>query len=43
MNRLINTLLGFLLVLSFTTTSDSREQSKIGGSSTVYPDATFVA
>ena len=43
MNRLINTLLGFLLVLSFTTTSYSRDQIKIVGSSTVYPYATVVA
>ena len=43
MNRLINTLLGFLLVISFTTTSYSRDQIKIVGSSTVYPYATVVA
>ena len=43
MNRLVNILLGFLLVLSFTTTSYSRDQIKIVGSSTVYPYATVVA
>ena len=43
MNRLVKILLGFLLVLSFTTTSYARDQIKIVGSSTVYPYATVVA
>ena len=43
MNRLFKTLLGFLLVITFTTTSYSRDQIKIVGSSTVYPYATVVA
>ena len=43
MNRLIKILLSFLLVLSFTSTSYSRDQIKIVGSSTVYPYATVVA
>ena len=43
MNRLVKILLGFLLVLSFTTTSHARDQIKIVGSSTVYPYATVVA
>ena len=43
MNRLVKILLGFLLVLSFTTTSYAGDQIKIVGSSTVYPYATVVA
>ena len=43
MNRLVKILLGFLLVLSFTTTGYARDQIKIVGSSTVYPYATVVA
>ena len=40
MKKIINVFLGFLIVLSFTTTSYSRDQIKIVGSSTVYPYAT---
>ena len=43
MNKIISVIFGFLLVLSFTTTSYSRDQIKIVGSSTVYPYATVVA
>ena len=43
MNKIINVIFGFLLVFSFTTTSYSRDQIKIVGSSTVYPYATVVA
>ncbi len=43
MKKIINIFLGFLIVLSFTTTSYSRDQIKIVGSSTVYPYATVVA
>ena len=43
MNKIITVIFGFLLVLSFTTTSYSRDQIKIVGSSTVYPYATVVA
>ena len=43
MKKIINVFLGFLIVLSFTTTSYSRDQIKIVGSSTVYPYATVVA
>ncbi len=43
MKKIINLFLGFLIVLSFTTTSYSRDQIKIVGSSTVYPYATVVA
>ena len=43
MNKLTRIFLGLLLVLSFTTTSYSRDQIKIVGSSTVYPYATVVA
>ena len=43
MNKIISVIFGFLLVLSFTTNSYSRDQIKIVGSSTVYPYATVVA
>ena len=43
MKKVISVIFGFLLVLSFTTTSYSRDQIKIVGSSTVYPYATVVA
>ena len=43
MKKIINVFLGFLIALSFTTTSYSRDQIKIVGSSTVYPYATVVA
>ena len=43
MNKLTRIFLGLLLVLSCTTTSYSRDQIKIVGSSTVYPYATVVA
>ena len=43
MNRLLNLMLGFLIVFSFATNSYSRDQIKIVGSSTVYPYATVVA
>ena len=43
MKKIINVFLGFLIALSFTTTSYSRDQIKIVGSSTVYPYATLVA
>ena len=43
MKKIINVFLGFLIALSFTTTSYSRDQIKIAGSSTVYPYATVVA
>ena len=43
MNKLSRIFLGFLLAISFTTTSYSRDQIKIVGSSTVYPYATVVA
>ena len=43
MKKIINVFLGFLIVLSFTTTSYSRDQIKIVGSSTVYPYAAVVA
>ena len=43
MNKIISAIFGFLLVLSFTTNSYSRDQIKIVGSSTVYPYATVVA
>src|SRR6056300_865616 len=43
MNKLISLFFGLLLALSFTTTSYSRDQIKIVGSSTVYPYATVVA
>ena len=43
MKKIINVFLGFLIVLSFTTTSYSRDQIKIVGSSTVYPYASVVA
>ena len=43
MKKIINVFLGFLIVLSFTTISYSRDQIKIVGSSTVYPYATVVA
>ena len=43
MKKIINVFLGVLIVLSFTTTSYSRDQIKIVGSSTVYPYATVVA
>lgn len=43
MNKLINVMLGILLALSFVTTSHSRDQIRIVGSSTVYPYATVVA
>jgi len=43
MNKLTRIFLGFLLALSFTTTSYARDQIKIVGSSTVYPYATVVA
>ena len=43
MNKIISIIFGFLLVLSFTTNSYSRDQIKIVGSSTVYPYATVVA
>ena len=43
MNKLISIFLGFFLVIGFTTSSYSRDQIKIVGSSTVYPYATVVA
>ena len=43
MNKITRVIFGFLLVFSFTTTSYSRDQIKIVGSSTVYPYATVVA
>ena len=43
MNKLTSIFLGFLLVIGFTTSSYSRDQIKIVGSSTVYPYATVVA
>ena len=43
MKKIINVFLGFLIALSFTKTSYSRDQIKIVGSSTVYPYATVVA
>lgn len=43
MNKLVSLFFGLLLALSFTTTSYSRDQIKIVGSSTVYPYATVVA
>ena len=43
MKKITNILLGFLIALIFTTTSYSRDQIKIVGSSTVYPYATVVA
>ena len=43
MKKVISVIFGFFLVLSFTTTSYSRDQIKIVGSSTVYPYATVVA
>ena len=43
MNKIISIIFGFLLVLSFTANSYSRDQIKIVGSSTVYPYATVVA
>ena len=43
MKKITNILLGFLIALSFTKTSYSRDQIKIVGSSTVYPYATVVA
>ena len=43
MKKVISVIFGFLLVLSFTTNSYSRDQIKIVGSSTVYPYATVVA
>ena len=43
MNKLTSIFIGFLLVIGFTTSSYSRDQIKIVGSSTVYPYATVVA
>ena len=43
MNKLTRIFIGFLLVIGFTTSSYSRDQIKIVGSSTVYPYATVVA
>jgi phosphate transport system substrate-binding protein len=43
MNKLVSLFFGLLLALSFTTTSYSRDQIKIVGSSTVYPYSTVVA
>ena len=43
MNKIINLVLAFLILVSFTSNSYSRDQIKIVGSSTVYPYATVVA
>jgi len=43
MNKIINLLLPFLILISFSSNSYSRDQIKIVGSSTVYPYATVVA
>ena len=43
MNKLTSIFIGILLVIGFTTSSYSRDQIKIVGSSTVYPYATVVA
>ena len=43
MNKLTSIFISFLLVIGFTTSSYSRDQIKIVGSSTVYPYATVVA